>query len=69
MDTPLLVVTDGLLKKTNLGGAEGSKGGMITQINAATTGSPRYARKVGILLVSLHSGGYDWLRLAKVGVS
>ena len=49
-------MNDGLLKKTNLGVAEGSKGGMITRINAATTGSPRHAHKVGILLVSLHFG-------------
>jgi len=56
-------VTDWLLKKTDLGGVEGSKGGITTQINAATTGSSRYARKVEVLLVSLHSAmtGYDWL--------
>ena len=37
----LLAVTDWLLKKTDLGGVEGLKGGIITQINAATTGSSR----------------------------
>ena len=38
------------------------KGGIDTQISAVTTGSSRYARKVGVLLVSLHSvmTGYDW---------
>ena len=56
-------MTDWLLKKTDLGDVEGSKGGITTQINAATTGSSGYARKVEVLLVSLHSAmtGYDWL--------
>jgi hypothetical protein len=56
-------VTDWLLKKTDLGGVEGSNGGIDTQISDVTTGSSRYARKVGVLLVSLHSvmTGYDWL--------
>ena len=63
-------MTDWLLKETDLGGVEGSNGGIDTQISDVTSGSSRYARKVGVLLVSLHSvmTGYDWLWLAKVGV-